>query len=216
MLSLTLTAVLLAATGQSPAQLLGSVQAHYKKAGDLQASFEHIYFDKLRGKRRPETGKLWAKKDGRVRWTYYKPDRKDFVFNGETAYFYEPGNAQVTIYQKFSESPLWNAVRFLWGQGNPLESFNVRPCDQGCEQGQPGDVTVRLEPKEVVPSVNYVLVVVDPKAKQVRTSIVYDQLGNRAEYHFKDVLLGSTVPDAKFEFKVPKGVSVLQASGSGG
>src|SRR2546427_3529112 len=102
----------------SPQQVLAEVQAAYRLGGDLEANFTHIYIDKLRGKTRVESGKLWAKRDGRVRWSYLDPVRKDFVFTGERALFYEPDNAQVTIFDEFKHSPLFEALRFLWGQGS--------------------------------------------------------------------------------------------------
>ena len=68
---------------------------------------------------------LWAKPDGRVRWSYLDPVRKDFVFDGEAAYFYEPENAQVTVFERFQDSPLANAVQFLWGQGDIEATFDV-------------------------------------------------------------------------------------------
>ena len=64
---------------------LDKVQATYKSAGDIEVQFEQVFVDKLRGKRRSEKGKLWAKPDGRVRWSYLDPIRKDFIYEGKTA-----------------------------------------------------------------------------------------------------------------------------------
>ncbi|MEK7704525.1 MAG: outer membrane lipoprotein carrier protein LolA, partial [Myxococcota bacterium] len=86
-------AVLLAAP--SAQSLATDMAAAYKRGGDFSADFTQTYTDKLRGKSRTESGNLWVKADGRVRWSYTKPESKDFVFDGQQAYFYEPENAQV-------------------------------------------------------------------------------------------------------------------------
>ena len=39
------------------------------------------------------------------RWSYLDPVPKDFVFTGERAFFYEPDNAQVTVFEQFKDSP---------------------------------------------------------------------------------------------------------------
>jgi len=210
---LSLVLIVVAAT-TAPEAAIGRVQHTYQR-GDLCAAFEQTYVEKLRGKKRVESGRLWAKRDGRVRWTYEKPVHKDFVYDGKKAWFYEPENGQVTEFEKFEQSPLWGAVRFLWGQGNLNELFTVAPCaDPKCRgSAAPGVEVFELTPKKPMAAVDHVVLEVDPATSQVRRSIVHDTLGNRTEYAFTDVAIGCQVPDAKLTFEVPKGVSVVRASG---
>ncbi len=199
----------------NPEALLGEIQKAYQQGGDFSASFTHVYINKLRGKKKVESGRLWAKRDGRVRWSYQKPSHKDFIYDGKTAYFYEPDKAQVSIYEGFQKSPLWNAMRFLWGQGSLSESFDVRSCDASCGEAEAGDVLIKLVPKEPLAAVDHVVLVIDPKAKRVRRSLVFDALGNRTEYQFSDVKLGITVKPEKFDFTIPDGVNRVRATGEG-
>jgi outer membrane lipoprotein carrier protein len=211
MLSLALIVVAAAA---APDSAISRVQQTYQR-GDLCAAFEQTYVEKLRNKKKVESGRLWAKRDGRVRWTYEKPTRKDFVYDGKKAWFYEPDNGQVTEFDKFEQSPIWGAVRFLWGQGNLMDVFAVAACnDPKCrDNAAPGLAVYQLTPKKPIAAVDHVVLEVDPATSQVRRSIVYDTLGNRTEYAFSDVSIGCQVPDAKLTFEVPKGVSVVRASG---
>ena len=212
---MTLPTVLLIASlaaPPAPAEVLSKVQAAYKKAGDITARFSQTYVDKLRNKKREESGQLWAKQDGRLRWSYDKPTPKDFVYDGKTAYFYEPDNAQVTVFERFQDSPLSGAVRFLWGQGNIAELFDVKACATACDTGDKGDWVVELWPKSEIPTVDHTVFAVDPKTDRVRVSVVYDPLGNRTEYRFTDLTFGAKIQDLKFQFEVPKGVSVLRAT----
>jgi outer membrane lipoprotein-sorting protein len=203
---------LLVAAQPSPDKVLEGVKNTYRAAGNIEAHFRQVYVEKLRGKKREETGTIWATQDGRVRWSYQKPVRKDFVYDGANAYFYEPENAQVTVFERFQDSPLSNALRFLWGQGDLRAAFEVKPCTGKCDWGRKSDVVLELWPKDPIPTVDHSLLVVDTKTNRVRESIVFDHLKNRTEYHFIDVEFGVEVSDAKFAFEIPKGVSILRST----
>ena len=107
------------------------------------------------------------------------------------------------------------AMRFLWGQGNIREIFEVGPCDDSCIGGEPGDWRVRLLPKQPLPTVEKVIVIVDPKTKRPRLSIIFDPLGNHTEYAFSNFTPEAKIDDRKFEFKIPRNVSVLRSSLAG-
>ena len=201
--------------GIDPGATVNQVQVTYRAGGDLSASFKQTYVDKMRGKTRVESGKMWVKKDGRVRWSYREPTAKDFVFDGKTAYFYEPENAQVTVFDRFRDSPIAGAMQFLWGQGELAKSFDISACSRDCPAPASGEAVVQLVPKTALAAVEHIALVVDPKAGRVRRSVVYDPLGNRTEYQFDDLQFGATVDDAKFAFTVPTGVSVLRAAADG-
>lgn len=128
MLSALIASIVLSAGPADLSKLVERVQATYDSKADISASFTQTYMDSLRGTQREESGRLWAKSDGRVRWTYVKPVRKDFVYNGEVAYFYEPESAQVTVFEDFQQSQVSQALRFLWGQGDLRESFEIQAC----------------------------------------------------------------------------------------
>lgn len=206
-----LTAVAIAIALSAPADTLAKVQATYKNAGDVSAKFEQTYVDKVRGAKKLESGEMWAKKDGKVRWSYRSPARKDFVFDGKQAFFYEPENSQVTVFDKFQDSPVASAMRFLWGQGDLVKSFEASACDAKCVTA--GDaVSIVLSPKDPIASVERIQLDTDGPSGKVRRSIVVDPLGNRTEYVFKDLDLAAKVADSKFAFTIPAGVSVLHAN----
>ncbi|MBI3179848.1 MAG: outer membrane lipoprotein carrier protein LolA [Deltaproteobacteria bacterium] len=195
----------------SPIDTLSKVQATYKQGGDFEASFTHVYIDKLRGKKRLETGKLWAKRDGRVRWSYLDPVPKDFVFTGKQAIFYEPEAAQVTLFEAFEDSPLFEATRFLWGQGRIDRLFDAKTCSTHCDLGGAGEIVIELWPKQELASIDHTVLIVDAKAFRVLRSIIFDTLGNRTEYVFSAVKFGAKISGKKFDFVMPQGVSILRA-----
>ena len=198
-----------------PEAVVERVVATYKQGGDMTATFTQTYQDQWRKKTREESGQMWVKKDGRVRWAYLLPERKDFVFDGKTAYFYEPENGQVTVFEQFRDSPVAHAMEFLWGQGDLPNMFAFAACDAACATVAASEVAVRLNPKKAMASVDHVVLVVDPKTQRVRRSRVMDALGNSSEYVFSNVRFNAPMPDSKFVFTMPEGVSVLRANPGG-
>lgn len=203
---------------------LAQVQYFYEHAGDFRGHFTQVYRDQMRGKTRQESGQVWVAHDGRVRWTYRKPERKEFIFDGKTAYFYEPENAQVTVFDHFGDSRLSTIMQFLWGRGDIAARFHVHACQQLCHvvnksapDGQlPGsksvsDVVVELVPKEPIPSVTRVALVIG-KDGVLRTTATLDPLGNVTEYHFSKLTFHQTIASSNFTFTTPDGVQLLRAS----
>lgn len=208
-----MTMVLWVFASTSPEEaVLARVQTTYKKAGDIEARFAQTYVEKLRGRGRTESGRLWTKPDGRVRWQYENPEPKYFIYDGENAHFYEPAHGQVTIFREFSESQWSNALRFLWGRGPLSEVFHVGACTTACAFGASTDKRILLRPKEPLASVDRLLLVVEPTSWRVKMSVVFDALGNRTEYAFSDVRFDAKLPASKFRFKKPEGVQELVAN----
>ncbi len=214
---LTILSITLLSAAPAPSidQTLARVQSTYDNAGDIKASFTQTYVEKLRGKQRSEKGVFWAKEDGRVRWQYQKPTVKEFIFDGQKAYFYEPENAQVTIFDDFQQTDLSNALRFLIGQGNLKERFDVGPCRALCDLVKGNTIVLEMLPKKPMASVDKILMFIDPTSFRVSTSAVFDSLGNRTEYAFSGVQFHAKVSPRNFVFKTPKGVQQLRATQDG-
>jgi outer membrane lipoprotein-sorting protein len=191
--------------------LLTRTQDTYRALGDFQVSFRQVFVDAVRKTQREEQGELFAKADGRVRWTYRSPTPKDFIFDGKAAFFYEPENAQVTVFARFDRSPLVHALRFLWGHGEVGTLFDPRPCRADCGLAAAGEEVVELWPRGELAGVDHSALVIDRATSHVRRSVVFDPLGNRTEYHFGAVHNGAPLADAKFSFTPPPGVAQIRA-----
>ena len=211
MLSLVFAAAILAAT-PSPQQLLADVHRTYLRAGDIEARFEQTYVGGLRARKKVETGRLWAKQDGRVRWQYDEPEPKYFVFDGKTAYFYEPHNSQVMVFDDFKTSKLSVALELLIGRADVSQHFTVEACQAHCDLARDGSTVLELVPKEIIANVERIALVVDPATKRVTRSVLFDSLGYRTEYAFTEVTFNASIPDSKFRFQTPPGVQELRAA----
>ena len=213
MLSALLASIILSAAPADLPKLVERVQATYDSKTDISAGFTQTYLDSLRGTKREEAGRLWAKSDGRVRWTYMQPVRKDFVYNGQVAYFYEPESAQVTVFEDFQHSQISQALKFLWGQGDLRESFEIQACTTECRRAKAGETVLVLWTKTPIATVDKILLVVNEASATVLRSVVLDPLGNETTYVLSDFDKTKVLDERLFDFKVPDGVSVLKASG---
>src|ERR1700746_3527049 len=70
-----------------------AVDEHYNHLRSLEAEFTETY--KGAGMDRVESGTLWLKKPGKMRWEYRSPKDKLFLSDGKDAWFYVPGDKQV-------------------------------------------------------------------------------------------------------------------------
>src|SRR5689334_23159266 len=88
-LSATLTPVALTAEpGADVRTIAANVDNHYNHLHSLEAEFTEVY--RGSGMDRTESGVLWLKKPGKMRWEYRSPKEKLFVSNGKDAWFYVP------------------------------------------------------------------------------------------------------------------------------
>src|SRR5258707_14632262 len=72
--------------------LTAAIDTHYNHLHSLEAEFTEVY--RGSGMERTETGTLWLKKPGKMRWEYRSPREKLFVSDGHDAWFYVPGDRQ--------------------------------------------------------------------------------------------------------------------------
>ncbi len=103
-----------------------ATDSHYNQLKTFKADFTEIY--QAPGVSRTETGVLWLKKPGRMRWEYRQPRQKLFLSDSHTAFFYVPGERQagkrrsrtLTISVRHSAicsvRPGWkkNSIAFRW------------------------------------------------------------------------------------------------------
>ncbi len=103
--------------------LVAGLQRRYASVGSISARFTQIY--RAPGIEQIESGILFMKKPGLMRWEYRDPETKLFVADGRNAYLYTPGDRQVII-RPFSANELRSTpLRFLLGQGDIEKDFKV-------------------------------------------------------------------------------------------
>ena len=195
-----------APTGSSDADLARSlvrrIEERYGRTTDLVARFTQAYRSGLLGREIVERGVLSIKQPGRMRWEYTDPEKKLFVSDGRTFYFYVPADRQVVVSEQDATRSL--AARLLSGRGGLLDEFDAS-LDEPPEEGV---FRVKLVPRREQPDVERAFVDVEPSGR-IRSILLQDVQGSRTRFRFESVRENTGLKDKLFRFDVPAGVEVV-------
>jgi outer membrane lipoprotein carrier protein len=183
-----------------------SVDERYNHLRSLQADFTEIY--RGAGMERTESGTLWLKKPGKMRWQYRSPREKLFLSDGKDAWFYIPGERQVrrTAVKKLDD--LRSPLAFLLGKTKLEKELQALSLASDVAPLAPEDVVLRGVPKSLADRVSQVLLEITPEHWISR--IIIEQVdGSVTEYRFTNQRENVAVPDQEFQFSVPDGVEVI-------
>jgi outer membrane lipoprotein carrier protein len=192
-------------------QLADNVDRRYNHISTLTADFTEIY--KGAGIQRTESGTLWLKKPGRMRWDYREPREKLFLTDGKKAYFYVPGEHQAREAPVKKLDDLRSPLRYLLGKTKLQKEFSGLSI-ANIPAAQPGNVVLQGVPKSMADRLSRVLLEVTPDGTLVR--IVAEELdGSTTEFRFHNQQENVAIPDARFQFHPPPGVETIQAEDVG-
>ena len=185
-----------------PEQLAVRIERKHRGLTGLTARFTQTYRSGMLGKAIVEKGSLSLKPPGRMRWEYRDPERKTFVSDGKTFYFYVPADRQVIVREQADSRGI--PALLLSGRGDILSQFAVT------EEGAPGPGVrrLRLVPRQPDPEIDHVLLDADDAAR-IRGITIVDAQGSRSQFAFDDFKENVTLKDSLFEFEVPRGVEVV-------
>jgi outer membrane lipoprotein carrier protein len=183
-----------------------AVDERYNHLRSLQGEFTEIY--RGAGMERTESGTLWLKKPGKMRWEYRSPRDKLFLSDGKDAWFYVPGERQVrrTAVKKLDD--LRSPLAFLLGKTKLEKELQGLSLAPDVAPLAAGDVVLRGVPKSLADRVSQVLLEITPEHWISRITIE-EVDGSVTEYRFSNYRENADVPDRQFQFVVPDGVEVI-------
>ena len=201
--ALVAAAPLLRAQDGGPAEALARrIDKRHQALGDLTARFVQTYRSGLMQRQVTETGVVSIKRPGRMRWEYREPEKKLFVADGKSFYFYVPADHQVIVRKTGGERGI--PALLLAGRGGILTEFTValEPAPAA------GLQRLKLTPRKQDPEVETVFLEVDG-SDRVRSIEVLDPQGNQSRFTFEDIKENLGLRDGLFQFQIPKGVEVV-------
>ena len=183
-----------------------AVDERYNHLHSLQAEFTEIY--RGAGLERTESGTLWLKKPGKMRWEYRSPRDKLFLSDGKEAWFYVPGERQVrrTAVKKLDD--LRSPLAFLLGKTKLEKELQGLSLAPDVAPLAAGDLVLRGVPKSLAERVSQVLLEITPE-HWIGRILIEDVDGSVTEYRFDSQKEDVAVPDQRFQFVVPDGVEVI-------
>ncbi|HLW84439.1 MAG TPA: outer membrane lipoprotein carrier protein LolA, partial [Candidatus Sulfotelmatobacter sp.] len=163
-----LSAVLLATTSPSVdvKALAAAVDEHYNHLRSLEAQFIEVY--RGSGIERTESGMLWLKKPGKMRWEYRSPKNKLFVSNGKDAWFYVPDDRQARKSDARKLDDIRSPLAFLLGKAKLEKELQGLSLAPDVPPLQPEDVVLRGVPQALADRVSEILLEITPDHKIAR------------------------------------------------
>ncbi len=187
--------------------LAAAVDEHYNHLKSLQAQFTEVYHGA--GMDRTESGTLWLKKPGKMRWEYRSPREKLFVSDGRTVWFYVPSDRQARKGSAKKLEDLRSPIAFLLGKTKLEKELRGLSTASDVTPREPGDVVLRGVPVGIGDQVSEVLVELTPE-HEIRQISLQDVDGSTTEYRFSDQKADVAVADARFDFHPPVGTEVVE------
>lgn len=212
-LALTLLLFLsgLSAAGQSPntAAVAHAVDRHYNALKTLKCSFTEVYQGP--GISRSESGTLWLKKPGRMRWEYRQPREKLFLTNSHTAYFYVPGEQQARKTDIKNLDDIRSPLRYLLGKTKLEKELSGLSIAPDIPPLRAGDTVLRGVPKSMEDRISDVLLEISP-AHQIVRIVIHEVDGSSTDFRFSNLEENVPVQDSLFRFTPPPGVETIEDS----
>ena len=184
-------------------RLLKAVETRYNSVRTLEMDFEQVYTAPNKA-RRTESGHLFLRKPGRMRWEYLKPDGKLFVSDGTDYWYYSP-LAQRAEKMKLKEaSDMQAPMAFLIGKLDFKRDF-----DRFTVKSEGALVRITAQPRNLEKApyreVSF-LAAADARIEQLT---VRGQDASTNEFRFRNESRNPAQKDSLYTFIPPPGVEVV-------
>jgi outer membrane lipoprotein carrier protein len=208
--SVSLLLALLPAVAANPTRdvhaIAQAVDNRYNHLQTLQAEFTETY--RGAGIERIESGSLWLKKPGKMRWEYRSPKEKLFLSDGKDAWFYLPGDRQVRRSSVKKLDDLRSPLGFLLGKTRLEKELDGLSAAPDVTPTTAGNVVLRGVPKAMADRVNEVVLEITPDYHIAR--IQFEEADESVtEYRFSEQKENAGIADQLFRFSPPAGVEVV-------
>lgn len=205
------------ASTQTASQVARALEARYRHANTLKATFLETYRDG-NGALSAESGTVYFSRPGRMRWEYESPQEKLFLVDGANAWFYIPADRTASR-AKFKESSDWRTpLALLAGQANLshlCRALEIAPAPQPPGEkasSEAGETVLRCLPRNAPDdsgnAVREILLEVDGEAHLIGVRI--RGAGDwEMSFRFANWEQNIPIPEVKFHFFPPPGVSIV-------
>ena len=188
----------------STATLAQRVDRHYNTLRSLKANFIESY--QGLGMTRTESGVLYLRKPGRMRWAYSQPKGKVFVLDGKFAWFYTTGDPQVQRVPAKELDDIRSPLRFLLGHTELEKEMSHLSSAPAAD----GEFTLSGQPKGQENRVTRISLTVT--AEGAITGIeIQEPDGSVTRFVFSHQEPNAVIAEDTFRFTPPKGIPIAEA-----
>jgi len=153
-------------------------------------------------------GKVFFKKHGKMFWDYQEPTPQQIISDGNTVWFYEPEDKQVTVTTIGAGFPSQISADLLNGNAQLKRDFNVTDITSP-EEGSAGKLVLQLIPRSSQHNLSKVLLRLHKNTFLIYETEVYDLFDNLTRITFSQIQIDANLGDTLFTFTPPPGVEIL-------
>jgi outer membrane lipoprotein carrier protein len=197
----------LSAQAGDPVALAAKIQQRYNGIKDFQGDFVQTYEGGVLRTKTTERGTIAIKRPGRMRFTYTKPERKEFVSDGVRLYTHLVADKQVIVSPAPGADEGDIPAMFLAGRSDLARDYT--PTFTPLPGAAPGLVTLQLVPKRPNADYESLGIGIDSKTLQIQFLTAVDKQGGRSSFTFTNLKENRGLADKEFEFRIPRGVDVV-------
>ena len=183
------------------------MDAHYNHLRSLEAQFTEIY--RGSGMDRTESGTLWLKKPGKMRWEYRSPKEKLFVSNGKDAWFYVPDDRQARKESAKKLEDVRSPLAFLLGKTKLEKELRGLSTAVDVAPESAGNIVLRGVPTALADQISEIILEIAPDHRIVRL-VLQGADGASTEYRFDDQKENVAIADGRFDFRAPVGTEIVE------
>jgi outer membrane lipoprotein carrier protein len=191
------------------------LEEHYHRPRTLQAVFLER-FNEGQKQSRVESGTVYFRRPGQMRWEYESPEKKLFLVDGKTTWFYVPYDRTVTK-SPVKESSDWRTpLSLLTGKADL--SRMCSKIDLAAQPGIPnGHAVLRCVPKgdkdlSAQDTYTEVLLEINTSSGELSRIEIRQPGGIDLEYRFGNWQTDIPLTSDLFKFQVPAGVAIVNGA----
>jgi len=189
-------------------KLLQKVENRYNRLQTSRSRFLQIY--RQGGQTvREESGTLYLRKPGQMRWEYEEPEPKLFLTDGKRLVFYVPAENRVTVTPVKESDDLRTPLRFLLGRLRFDREFQEIQLLENVIPWEADNIVLRAVPKQGLDYLESVLFEVTPQF-EIRRLVANEPGGIQTEFRFQNELPNAQLSPKLFLFQPPEGTELIQ------
>lgn len=187
------------------------LQKKYETTTDITSDFEQETFASGSSEGLKAKGKVYFSRPHQMRWEYSQPEPQLIVTSGEEVYVFEKEANQVMVVPRDQLLSTEISKAFFFGKGDLKRYFIVEHPVEGQSDAR---WMLKLIPRNPVPQVCIIWIVVDSDTHLVKEMWLEDQLGGRTHLVFSNIKVNKGLSHDLFRFVPPPGVEIYRADDS--
>jgi len=171
------------------------------------AEFRQIYHSSSVSAPLKESGKVYYKKPGLMKWTYTEPEEKIILLKeNKIQYFFIEDN-QLLIQEATEEEQGLNIMSLLSGSSNIFQNYLIENNED--KSPEKNSYHIKLIPKNESTE-NFILLNIDKRTLFITKATFFDWAGNKQEFEFSGVKTNIDLPDQTFSLDLPNDVEIIK------